>query len=308
LASIEGKTMVIVNPASAGGRGGRVWPDIARRLAGLGLSFDHHLTERPGHATTLARAGLERGYELVVAVGGDGTINEVVNGLLDPARGKVGVTLGIIAAGRGCDFIRTVGIPADIGAACSRLVEGTVTTVDLGLLEFQRGGKSERRCFVNVAGGGFDGEAANRSNRVPKFLGGTIPYVAGLLATLTTYRNKDVEMTLDGGPPHHLRVTSVLVANCRYFAGGMYLAPMADPSDGQLDVVVLNDLGKLEFLLAASKVYSGEHIHHPKVTIHRASRIEVRTGQEMLMQADGEILGGPPFIFQAMPGALPVLV
>jgi diacylglycerol kinase (ATP) len=308
LASTERKIMVIVNPVSAGGRGGRIWPDIARRLNGLGVSFDHYLTERPGHATALARAGLERGHELVVAVGGDGTVNEVVNGLLDPASGKVGATLGIVAAGRGCDFIRTLGIPADIGAACARLVEGTVSKVDLGLLEYQREGKRERRCFINVAGGGFDGEAANRSNRVPKFLGGTIPYVAGLLATLTTYRNKDIEMVLDGGPPHYLRVTSVLVANCRYFAGGMYLAPMADPRDGQLDVIVLNDLGKLEFLVAASKVYSGEHIHHPKVTVYRAGRIEVRSPQGMLMQADGEILGGPPFIFQVMPGALPVLV
>jgi diacylglycerol kinase (ATP) len=300
--------MIIVNPVSAGGRGRRVWPEIARRLNGLGISFDHYLTERPGHATALARTGLEKGYELVVAVGGDGTINEVVNGLLDPVGGKTGAVLGVIAVGRGCDFIRTVGIPADIGAACSRLVDGVVTTVDLGLLEFQRNGKSERRCFVNVAGGGFDGEAANHSNKVPRFLGGTVPYVAGLLSAMTTYRNKDVKMILDGGPPHRLRITSVLVANCRYFAGGMYLAPMADPRDGQLDVVVLNDLGKLELLFAFLKVYSGEHICHPKVEIYRAGRIEVHTPQEMLMQADGEILGGPPFVFQVMPGALSVLV
>jgi diacylglycerol kinase (ATP) len=307
LASIERKTMIIVNPVAAGGRGRRAWTDIARRLNDLGMSFDHHLTAGPGHATALARAGLERGYELVVAVGGDGTINEVVNGLLDPASGKTGAVLGVVAAGRGCDFIRTVGIPADIDAACSRLANGSVTAVDLGMLEFQRDGKGERRCFVNVAGGGFDGEAANRSNRVPRFLGGTVPYLVGLFATLAVYHNKDIEMILDDGPPHHLRVTSILVANCRYFAGGMYLAPMADPHDGQLDVIVLNDLGKLEFLVAASGVYSGAHINHPKVTVYRAGRIEVRSPQAMLMQADGEILGGPPFVFQAMPGALSLL-
>lgn len=300
--------MIIVNPISAGGRGARLWPDVARWLNDLGVSFDHYLTERPGHATALAREGVEKGYDLVVAMGGDGTVNEVVNGLLDQDSGKVGATLGIIATGRGCDFIRTLGIPHDPQAACSLLAKGSATPVDLGLLDFQNGDSEKRRCFVNIAGGGFDGQAANYANKIPRSLGGTIPYVAGLVTTLATYRNKDVELVLDGGPALRICATSVIVANCRYFAGGMHVAPMADPHDGKFDIVVLNDLGKLEFLLAASKVYSGEHIHHPKVTCYRAGRVEVRSPQEMLLQADGEVFGGPPFTFQIMPGALPVLV
>jgi diacylglycerol kinase (ATP) len=309
------KALVIVNPVAGGGRAGRLWPAMACRLRRLGFPFDHCLTEERRHAIELARNGVKKGYDLVVAVGGDGTVNEVVNGLVDGGE-RAGVPLGVIAAGRGSDFNRTLGIPVDCEQACRRLaaassaesLEGITKTVDLGLLSFQSAGRPERRYFVNVAGSGFDGEVAARANVVPRFMGGTIPYLTALVTTLLMYQNRDVEMVLDGGQPRHLRANSVIVANCQYFAGGMHIAPMADPTDGILDVVVLGDIGRLEFLQATPTVYSGKHVTHPKIEMHRARRVEIRSSQPMRLQADGEVLGAPPFIFEVLPGALSVLV
>ncbi len=302
------ENLFIVNPVAAGGKTGKVWPQIEKKLRSLDLRFDHLFTEAPGHATTLAREGVEQGYETVVAVGGDGTVNEVVNGLISPGADRAAATLGVVITGRGSDLARTIGVPSDFREACTRLAGERTMTVDLGLVQFHREGESYQRYFVNVGGGGFDGEVAERANRAPNFMGGTIPYLSSLVTTLINYRNKDIELVLDDQEPMRMVVNSVVVANCQYFGGGMRVAPEADPNDGLFDVIVIGDIDKIEFLMTVPKVYDGTHITHPQVDSYRARRVEVRSKQPLMLQVEGEVCGHTPLAFEIIPSALDIRV
>ncbi len=302
------ESLFIVNPVAAGGKTGKVWPQIEKKLHSLDLRFDYRFTEAPNHATTLAREGVEQGYETVVAVGGDGTVNEVVNGLMSPGTERGAATLGVVITGRGSDLARTIGVPSDFREACTRLCGERTMTVDVGLVQFYREGESSQRYFVNVGGGGFDGEVAERANRAPNFMGGTIPYLSSLVTTLISYRNKDIELVLDDQEPMSMVVNSVVVANCQYFGGGMRVAPEADPNDGLFDVIVIGDIDKIEFLMTVPKVYDGTHITHPQVDSYRARRVEVRSKQPLMLQVEGEVCGHTPLTFEIIPSALDIKV
>ncbi|MBM3133972.1 MAG: diacylglycerol kinase family lipid kinase [Chloroflexi bacterium] len=320
------KTRLIVNPVSANGKTAGRWPPIQEWLRTQGLAFDHVVTERSGHATELARQAVAEGCTLIVAVGGEGTLNEVVNGLVSPA-GTVPpeVVLGIIPSGTGTDFVRTLGIPRDCLQACQRLLRAETIAVDLGEVEFAPLGPAagagqgltashaadqtgrQHRYFINVAGLGFDGEAAERVNRSSKALGGTITYLISLFITLVSYQNKHVELTLDGQTARR-RLNSVIVSNGCYFGGGMRIAPHADLQDGLFDVIILGDLNKLEFALNVPKVYNGTHLTHPKVEEYRAREVRVVSQERMLIQADGELVGMAPATFRLLPQAIRVKI
>ena len=180
---------VIVNPAAGASSTHRKWPRISRLLKHVGLSFDHEYTEGAGHAIELARTAAADGYRYVVAVGGDGTINEVANGILLSTDAD-GMSLGVVSTGTGSDFARSTGIPRHYINACSSLTSRQRRLIDVGVVEYRSRGQSVRRFFVNAAGIGFDAAAVEATERFPKYFGGTIPYLAGLLRTLLTYRNK----------------------------------------------------------------------------------------------------------------------
>ena len=173
---------VIVNPVAGAGRAAHEWRHIHSWLKHNGISFEHDLTESPGHATELAKSAAERGYEMVVSVGGDGTINEIVNGLYDSGAIK-DVTLGIISTGTGSDYIRSVGLPRQFQEACQRLVKPRKLLVDLGMAEYKNNGRKVKRLFVNFAGLGFDAEIVKATTQRFKALGSKPSYLAGLLTT-----------------------------------------------------------------------------------------------------------------------------
>jgi len=181
-------------------------------------------------------------------------------------------------------------------------------TIDVGLVQYHEGDRTGQRYFVNVGGGGFDGEVAARANRAPRFLGGTVPYLTSLVLTLFIYRNKDIQLTLDDEPPRTLRVYSVIVANCQYFGGGMRIAPDADPNDGLFDVVILGNLGKIEFLRTTPTVYEGTHVQHPKVSVFRAREVDIQSEDPLLLQVEGEVCGHTPLHFTLLPQALTLRV
>ena len=297
---------VIVNPVAGASSTRRKWPGIRRLLKQVGLSFDHVYTEGIGHAVELARVAAGDGYQYVVAVGGDGTVNEVANGLLH-AEEPHGTALGIISTGTGSDFARSLGIPRHYASACSFLAGSRRSLIDVGVVEYQHQGQTWRRFFVNGAGVGFDAATVAATERLPKYLGGTVPYLTGLLRTLFGYRNKPVVIRL-GDKVESARILSVVVANGSYFGGGMHVAPEASLSDSLLDVVVIGDIGKLELLKALPMVYKGTHGRHPKVKMGKAARITVESSEPVLVQADGELLGEGPASFWLMPAALNVLV
>ena len=297
---------VIVNPIAGAGRTAKKWPQIMGLLKSIGLRFEYDLTEAPGHAIELAKSAAKKGYELVVSVGGDGTINEIVNGLYNAGNIR-DVTLGIISTGAGADYIRTIGIHRHYKEACHCLMNSRKLVVDLGVVEYVNNGQIAKRLFVNFAGLGFDAEVVKATTQRFKALGSTPSYLMGLLTTFLFYETKQVSLILDGQPEER-RVWTILMSNGKYGGGGMLAAPNADPADGLLDVVVIDDLSKLDLLWSLPRLYKGTHLSHPKVTVKRAREIDIRPRQQMSLQADGELLGEAPAHIYMLPAALNVAI
>lgn len=296
---------LIVNPVAGNGRGAKLWPRLRDELHAEGAEFDHVLTERRDQATELARQAVADGCRLIVAVGGDGTMHEVVNGLVTEGEVAEGVVLGVIPCGTGADFARTVGLVREPLAAVRRLLHGSDRRIDLGVIRCWREGREIVEYFPNAAGLGFDGEVAERVNRRSKAGGGTIPYLFSLVLTLITYENKPVTIALDDRTLQ-MRVNAIVAANGRYFGGGMQIAPDATPDDGLFDVIIIGDTTKLEFLLQVPRVYGGTHLQHPKVDAYRSSTVHVESEKRMILQADGEYVGEAPATFRLLPRALTV--
>ena len=297
---------VIVNPVAGAYSTRRKWPIINKLLQRIGLSFDFQYTEGIGHAIELARAAASDGYRCLVAVGGDGTVNEVANGILY-STGATETALGIISTGTGSDFIRSVGIPRDYPSACSTLTSPKRLSIDVGVVEYQSKGQTLQRFFVNGAGVGFDATVVEKTERLPKYFGGTIPYLAGLVMALLGYKNKSVVVNVEDETISG-RVLSLVVANGGYLGGGMHIAPQAELGDNLLDVVMIGDIGKLELLKELPTVYKGTHINHPKVRMIKTRRITIKSPERMLVHADGELLGESPASFWVMPAALSIVV
>jgi len=297
--------MFIVNPVAANGKVGKTWPRVRNYLQSQGVSFDFALTEYPTHAITLAWDALQKGVRTIVAFGGDGTLNEVLNGVF--REGPVAdVTLGAIPGGTGSDFTRSLDISRDPVEAVKRLLRGQTRLVDVGEIQCIKDGKPTRRYFINVAGMGFDAEVAERSNRMPKFMGGTIPYLFNLVISLISYRNKRFRITLDDRTIEQ-KAYLLIVAIGKYFGGGMFIAPDAELDNGLFDVIVVGDMSKLEFIANVPRVYKGTHIDHPKVDAYKARRVEIRCDERASIEAEGEIAGMAPATFIIHPKAVKVL-
>jgi len=296
---------VIVNPVAGAGGTTKKWPQIKAQLKSIGLRFEHDLTEAPGHAIELARSAVKKGYELVVSVGGDGTINEIVNGLYDSGSLRE-VALGIISTGTGHDYIRTIGIPGDCKKACQCLTNPRKLTVDLGVVEYANNGRPAKRLFVNFAGMGFDAEIVKATTQRFKAFGSLPSYLLGLLTTLIFYQNKRVSIKLDGQTEDR-KVCLILLGNGKYGGGGMLATPHADLMDGLLDVLIIDDLSKPDLLWSLPRVYRGTHLTHPKVTLRKVREIEIQPIEEMFLQADGELLGEIPARFYVLPAMLSIL-
>lgn len=309
--------LIIANPSAANGNTGLRWSGIEARLRAEGLKFDVRLTEAPGHASEIAREAAERGYATVACAGGDGTLNEVVNGLMAAPAGAR-PALGIIPSGTGTDFARGMGLPHDLDAIAAMLARGAHVTIDLGLASFRRAGQALSRYFVNIAGLGFDGEVSDVINRAGK-RGGSLAYFLTVFRVLASYENKRarVILTAPDGAARTLDGAFNLIAVCngRFFGGGMLVGPGADLSDGLFSVVVIEAMSRPEFALNFPRVYRGTHLAHPKVTAYPASEVHVElvqgtspAPQRMFLEAEGELFGEAPATMRVVPGALRVIV
>ncbi|HLF29249.1 MAG TPA: diacylglycerol kinase family protein [Anaerolineae bacterium] len=299
-------TFVIVNPASGGGKTGKRWVGLDARMRAEGAQYVVAFTREPGHAEVLARDAALAGAQTVIVVGGDGTLNEVVNGLIAEDKPAADVALGILPVGTASDFARALGLPRDPLAAAIYLTrQAKSQPLDVGRVDCMRGGRPATRYFANIAGLGFDGEVADRVNRSGKS-GGMLTYQLALLRNLAAYRNKRVRLTIDGVTRAGV-MNSVVVANARYFGGGMFIAPNAQWDDGLFDVIVLGDFGKFEVVENLPRLYRGTHLSHPKVTELHAREVRVEAQERMFLQAEGELIGEAPASFRILPKTLKVL-
>jgi len=297
---MSARCFIIVNPAAGRGRARRAWEATIRpMLREGGLSFTEVYEDRPRAAVPLAEQATREGYEIVAAVGGDGTVHEVLNGILGPSVPER-PALAVIPGGTGNDFARGVGVPKDMISAARLLLDGgRRRRVDVG--------RVNDRYYGTISGVGFDAEVAAEVNRWPKWVAGTVVYTAGILKKLITYRCAPARITIDGETTE-FPMFLLAAANTSWYAGGMYMAPHARPDDGYLEVILARDLTKLETLGVLPKVFSGDHLKHPKVSHREAREIRVESDVPLAIHADGETVGRVPAVFRVHPQALEVVV
>lgn len=293
----SGRVVVVVNPVAGKGKALAALPRIQSVLDSLGRSYHIHVTTRAGDACDTTVRLAQAGASVIIAVGGDGTIHEVANGLCESG---TAVPMGIVPAGSGGDFARTVGASKRIEESVSVACSGRHRPIDVGIATFDDG----RSCFfINVAGLGFDALVAERAARTKFLPGANLPYLVAALQTLVSYRNIPVNVDADG---ERISTNAVFVqaANARFMGGGYQIAPMADISDGLLDVAIVGDMTKPDLLRTLPKVYSGRHVTHPKFIHRRAQSIRIETARPARVQLDGELLGSTPVTFSVKPGAV----
>lgn len=295
----------LVNPASDNGATGRRWPELARRASALGLSGETLLSEQPGHLTELAERAARSGADVVVAVGGDGTLNEVVNGLV---LSGTATELATIPLGTGMDFIRTYDIPSRFEDAVRVALEGTARAVDVGRVSYRTwAGEDAERYVCNVGSVGMSAAVAQRANGMSKALGGKATFFYALARVFLAWQNTVIDVELDGRR-RSARMHDVIVANGQYHGGAMWLAPDAEPDDGLFDVLLIGDVTKTDFATTAPKLYKGSHLAHPKVDVERARVVTVNAAETLPIELDGEQVGTTPARFQIVPRALRVRV
>jgi len=302
------RTLVVVNPASRGGATRRQFERLLPRVREALGACDVEWTRGPRDAERIAREAARAGVERIVVAGGDGTVSEAVTGILAADLGAY-VELGLLPLGTGGDLRRTLGVPADVGAALAAIAAGERTRLDAGRASYcDRNGREARVFFVNIASLGISGLTTELVNRAPKALGGRVSFLVGSLRAILSYRSAahPVELSLDGDVIHEGDVTFAAVANGRFFGGGMQVAPHARPDDGLLDVVVVPGFGKLRLAAELPRLYRGTHLAIPGVRALRGRVLEARPlgGEPPFVEIDGEPLGHVPARFEVLPGAL----
>jgi diacylglycerol kinase (ATP) len=293
------RALIIGNPKAGRGKG---FGELRAALDASGLDYSVSETARPGHATEIASMAAGDGYGLVVAAGGDGTVHEVVNGLLATGPGGDAPVLGVVPLGSGCDYVKTFDIPQDVGAAVALLAsDKPAITVDAGEVTYRTDNGEQKRYFANIAEAGIGPEVVDRASRMPRFLGPGM-YLAAFLTTLPRFKQLNASIAIDAqtytGP-----LTNLVVAIGRVFGGGMQITPKADPSDGYFDVQI-HFGSKVDYVAGIPKVFKGTHIPHPRIREERATSVSVRCDPATLVEADGEVLGRTPATFRVIRDAL----
>lgn len=302
------RAVAIVNPTAGSGRATRLWPAAAGVLKAAWPGLVVRETRETGHASELATEAVAAGAERLIVCGGDGTIGEVVDGLL--LAGGALPAIGIIPAGTGADFVRTIGRPAGSAEAAARIVSGSLVRIDAGRVTYTReqGGTGVRH-FINAASLGVSGPTVRAVNARKRKGGGKAAFLAATVRELIRYRFQDVRIAVEGAAPIEARIALVAIANGTSFGGGMRIAPEAAPGDGLLDVVVVRAASKRRLLFQLRRLYNGTHVGLPEVTILRGRAVRVEPAAHapegpVLVEADGESLGRCPATFEVLPGAL----
>lgn len=300
--------MVIVNPNAGNGKGRKDWEEISGLLRSGDLSFSVIFTEKKGHAISLTSDAIEAGFRKIITVGGDGTLNEVVNGVfLSGSCPTDAITLAMIPVGTGNDWGRMFGIPHDYKDAIEVISDNKKMLHDIGLVSYYDGTEKRTRYFINIAGVGFESVVVKRANiQKEKGRNGKAIYFYTLLISLLSYKNTKAEIIIDGNKTY-ANVFSVNVGNGRYCGGGMRQTPDALPNDGILDVSVINGMGKIEIIRNLKILYDGTILDHPKVDGYKCKNIKVTSDSLIYAEADGETLGHTPAEFTVIPACINIV-
>jgi len=301
------KTQVIVNPESAKGQTRKRWAHIREGMRHFLHDFKFEFTEKPLHAIELTRAAIKDGTDLVIGVGGDGTMNEIANGFYEDRKIiNPEATLGIVPSGSGCDLTRSLKIPPGLKDALTVITEAPANMMDVGQVTYRTAdGGFEERFFLNVADFGLGGDVVRNVNE-KRLERKASSYVRCLVTTMLRYKNKRVRIKVDGRELPRDEYLIGAVANGRIFGKGMKIAPDAKLDDGLFDFVYIRGMKFLEVCLHSWRLMNGTILRHPKAALLRSRRIEAvaEEGDPVLLELDGEQLGTLPATFEMVPRSL----
>ena len=304
------KTAAVVNLKSANGKTEKLWPQIKQTLSGAIGNIEIVPTTGPYTAPDITRKAIKSGFNRIISIGGDGTLNEVVNGFFENDKPiNPQAILGVISMGTGADFIKTTGIPKPYQEAVQVIKKANTKLMDIGKIKFvSHNGKETVRYFINIADAGIGGETVDRVNRTTKAFGGFISFLWGTIMTLITYKNKKIRIILDTNKPYNAEINMLAIANCQFFGGGMHIAPKAIPDDGVFDIVTIGNVGFIDFLRNSSKIYKGTHINNPMVGYANAIHVELNSKDRVLLDVDGEQPGTLPATFDILHKIIKIIV
>jgi YegS/Rv2252/BmrU family lipid kinase len=305
---VQKEWFTIVNPNAGNGKGKKDWERISSLLVRENIPVSMKFTEKKCQAIELAREAIETGFRKIISVGGDGTLNEVVNGVFSQDRvSPKEVVLGMIPVGTGNDWGRMFGIPLVYEGAVDVIKENKIMSHDIGLVSYYCGSEQHSRYFINIAGLGFEAMVVNKTNRQKdKGRSNQAIYFYNLLSSLISYKKTNADIIVDGRKTKS-KIFSINVGNGRYCGGGMRQTPDALPDDGLLDITVIRDMGRIEIIKSLKILYDGTILSHPKVDGYRCKNLRVATESVLYTEADGESLGHTPAEFSIIPGGINVV-
>jgi YegS/Rv2252/BmrU family lipid kinase len=282
-----------VNPAA--GKTKKRWAMIESIIRKREYDCEIQFTKTRGHATQLAADAHD--VDVIGCVGGDGTLNEIINGIMDK-----NITISVIPTGTGNDFVKSAGLFTNYVEATHNLFAPEVRFVDVGVLQYDRG---KKRYFIEVAGVGFDGLVSKTTSQINKSTSGTIPYLLGVLKHMAAYKGTEVSLTIDGRS-FAQKVMFVDVAIGKYVGSGMAIAPLAKMDDGLFDIIVVGNFGRIESLLRLPTLYRGTHLNHPCIGWFRGKHVELMSEESLSIHVEGEYIGQTPAVFDIFPEKLKV--
>ena len=306
---MDPKIVGIINPVAGHRKTRKAWLEFTRELNNRGLFCSTRETDGPGAATPLTRTAIKEGADIIVAVGGDGTVSEVVNGFFeDDKLLSETVKLAILPKGTGTDFYRGLRCSAQPADVAAFVTKGKSQKIDVGRMSYlTKSGEPKERYFANIADLGYGGSLIERINGLTKLLGGSAAYLLGLLYNLFIFKNVKLKFRIDDGAEQTGRYLAVIAANGRCFGGGMWIAPDAALDDGLLDCIFIGNLSKLEVLGNIHRLYNGSITDHPKVDSMRGRKLQVWSDGYVAVEADGEFAGQLQATFEIIPAQIDLL-
>lgn len=300
--------ITIVNRAAGGGKTERDWPGIELLLRKHQVDFEPHFTSRRLHASIIARNKIKEGYSKIIVVGGDGTMNEVINGLFSQGAIKTTeVMLGMISVGTGNDWAKMFNIPLGYEEAVKTIKKQHTFIQDAGLVSYRKNGKEWKRYFINIAGMGFGARVVERSNRMKeKGKSGAFLYFYNIFASLMRYRSQRAEIEIDG-TTYDRNIFSMNVGIGKYNGGGMIQVPHAVADDGLYSITLIKKMGKLNVLANVKRLYNGRIVEHSRVETYMARSVQIAGSKRLQIETDGESLGHGPVRFQIIPRSVRVI-
>jgi diacylglycerol kinase (ATP) len=302
------KTTVIINPYAGNGRTEKLWPDIEIALKQSIGSFQTEQTACQGDAVLLTRKALEDGTTRIVAVGGDGHLNEVLNGFIqNDVQLNPQATLSFVMSGTGCDFQRSLGISGKWQTAVEKLKDAPIREIDVGKVSYTAADKTKQiRYFDNIASFGLSGAVDHYidNSRLGNFLGGTMLFLWATIKTVFTHPNQTILYSIDDGPQEEICTRLGLLANGRYFGGAMHAAPQAELDDGLLDLLMLKEISLAKFLWHLPKIYRGTHLELPEIYFRKVRKFTAISSEQVILDIDGESPGYLEATFEILPKIL----